>query len=117
MDAKTRYLAGVSAESQVAARYLEGGYRQIAARWRGGGGEIDLVLEGPEGCVFVEVKASRNHARAAESLSRRQIGRLFRAAEAFLARLPTGLATKARFDLALVDEMGRIEIIENALCA
>lgn len=117
MDARTRYLSGLSAEHQVAALYREGGYRQLATRWRGGGGELDLVLERDDGCVFVEVKASRTLARAARSLSSGQIGRLFRAAEAFLTRLPGGLATAARFDVALVDEQGRIEIIENALCA
>ncbi len=84
---------------------------------RGKGGEIDLITRDGEGFVFVEVKKSRSHARAAERLSMRQIRRLYDAAAEFLAQCPRGLNTLARFDVALVDGNGRIEILENALCA
>ena len=40
-----------------------------------------------------------------------------RAAETYLGGEPGGTDTPARFDVALVDAMGRFEIIENALAA
>ena len=60
---------------------------------------------------------SFSHARAAERLTPRQMRRLYDAAAEFLAACPAGLDTPARFDVALIDAVGRIEILENALCA
>lgn len=117
MSGALSYHAGLSAEDQVARDYQRRGYPVAAQRWRGKGGEIDLITRDGEGFVFVEVKKSRSHARAAERLSMRQIRRLHDAASEFLALSPQGLNTRARFDLALVDGQGRIEILENALCA
>jgi putative endonuclease len=54
---------------------------------------------------------------AAESLSRAQIARIFCAATEFVAKAPRGSLTDMRFDVALVDEIGRIEVLENALAA
>lgn len=89
----------------------------MARRWRGSAGEIDLVMEKDGEVIFVEVKASRTHARAVEALSRRQIGRLLRSAEHCLGFFPKGLATPMRFDVVLVDGQGRLEVIVNALAA
>lgn len=65
--------------------------------------------------VFVEVKASADFDRAAESLLPGQIARIRAAASEYAARLPHGQDSAMRFDLALVDGVGRIEIVENAL--
>jgi len=111
------YLAGVSAEKQVAAHYTRAGMVIAAERWRGKGGEIDLVAQDGDGLVFIEVKKSRSHARAAERLSMRQIARLFDAAGEYMAVSGAGGGVNARFDVALVDGAGRIRIIENALVA
>jgi putative endonuclease len=108
---------GQAAEGQVESAYLRSSYRVRNRRWRGGVGEIDLVLENGEEIVFVEVKASRTHARAAASIGRRQIDRLLKSAEAYIGRLPTGLSTPMRFDVALVDGRGHVDVIENALAA
>lgn len=97
--------------------YLDHGHRLIARRWAGPAGEIDLVMEKGGEVIFVEVKASRTHARAAESLSRRQIERLLRSAEHCLGSFPKGLATPMRFDVALVDGQGKLDVIVNALAA
>jgi putative endonuclease len=80
-------------------------------------GEIDLVLENDGEIVFVEVKASRSHAEAAGAVSPRQIARLLKSAEAYIGGLATGALTPMRFDVALVDRMGRLDIIPNALAA
>lgn len=88
-----------------------------AKRWRGGGGEIDLVFKDGDLCVFVEVKKSRSWDRAASALRPRQIARLMQAATVFVADEPKGQLTDMRFDVALVDQHGLIEILENALIA
>lgn len=108
------YHAGRVAEDQVAEHYRRRGLAIAGLRWRGKGGEIDLVARDGAALVFVEVKAARSHARAAERISPRQIRRLYAAAGEFLAGEPAGLDSEARFDVALVDAAGRIEIRENA---
>lgn|SRR5690554_3873163 len=116
MSGLISYLAGVSAEKQVAALYARKGMDIAARRWRGQGGEIDIVARDGTGLIFIEVKKSRNHARAAERLSPRQIARLYNAASEYMAAFCDAVVD-ARFDVALVDGAGRIEIVENALVA
>lgn len=109
--------AGRAAEGAVASAYLRAGREVIARRWRGPGGEIDLIARDGAELVFIEVKTSSSHARAAEHLSRRQMGRIHAAASAYLASEPLGQLTLARFDVALVNGRGEIEILENAFAA
>ncbi|HID66877.1 MAG TPA: hypothetical protein EYP31_01045 [Roseibacterium sp.] len=97
--------------------YVDHGHTLIARRWRGPAGEIDLILEKHGEVIFVEVKKSRTLARAAESLSKRQIGRLLRSAEQCLGSFPKGAMTPMRFDVALVDGQGQTDVIVNALAA
>lgn len=117
LQGQTNYLAGLAAEQAVAARYVQANHRLMAHRWRGTAGEIDLVFERDGACIFVEVKKSKGFARAAESLGPRQMRRLFEAAGEFLSGQPEGSLTPARFDVALVDQTGDIQLLENALCA
>lgn len=114
---QTNFCKGTAAEDQVERRYLRSGHRLRNRRWRGAAGEIDLVLEKGDEIIFVEVKASRSHAEAAGALRPGQIGRLLRSAEAYIGQLPRGLLTPMRFDVALVDRIGRVDVIENALMA
>ncbi|MGR3375268.1 YraN family protein [Salipiger abyssi] len=111
------YHAGLSAESRIAQDYERRGYRVAQRRWRGQGGEIDLILHDGEGLIFVEVKKSRSFDRALERLSQRQIARLLSAAEEFAGTQPRGSLTEMRFDVALMDGQGMIRVIENALTA
>ena len=111
---QTSHAAGVSAEDRIAEDYRRRGYDLAGRRWRGKGGEIDIIARDRDGLVFVEVKKSRDFARAAESLCRRQMRRICSAAEQFLAGEPTGLMTNMRFDVALVNAAGAFQIIENA---
>lgn len=117
MSGAQSYHSGLAAEDRVAAHYARVGCTVAHRRWRGRAGEIDLILRDGDVSVFVEVKAARTHARAAERVSPRQAARIMTAAEEFLADGPNGSLSEMRFDVALVDEMGRIEIIENALGA
>ena len=105
--------AGDAAERSVARDYERRGF-SVARRWRGPGGEIDLIARNADGVVFVEVKKSRSIAEAAIRLSRRQMDRICASAAAFLAGEPMGQLTNARFDVALVDGQGGFEVIENA---
>ncbi len=113
-DRQMSYHAGLAAEQRIAQDYERRGFVVARRRWRGAGGEIDLITRNSEGLVFVEVKQSRTFARAAERLSRRQMDRIYASAAQFLAGEPGGQLTNARFDVALVDQVGQFEIIENA---
>ena len=114
MSGAVSYHAGLCAEEGVAASYLRAGLDLVARRWRGAGGEIDLILRDGGMLVFVEVKKSRDFSRALARITERQANRIFAAAGEFLAGEPTAMNTETRFDVALVDSMGRIQLIENA---
>ncbi|MHA6345847.1 YraN family protein [Roseivivax sp. CAU 1761] len=107
-------LSGRAAEAAVAAEYARRGHPVAARRWRGAGGEIDLVVSDGDGLIFVEVKRAASFARAAERLSDRQMRRLGAAAAEYLAGMPRGALTPARFDAALVDGQGAVRLVENA---
>ena len=115
MSGTVGYQAGLAAEVAVARHYEAQGHAILAHRWRGKGGEIDLIVDQGGETVFVEVKASASHSDAAGRLGGRQIARLHACASEFMGTLPGGLLSPVRFDVALVDGQGRIEILENAL--
>ena len=114
---RTSFHAGLAAEDQVSQLYDRSGRPVIARRWRGSIGEIDLIAREGDVVVFIEVKKSTTHAMAAEHLTYRQQQRIMATASEFVGREPKGQLTDIRFDVALVDAMGHIEIIENALAA
>lgn len=108
---------GRSAEEQALRRYLDAGWRLAARNWRAdrlhGGGEIDLVLEGDDLFAFVEVKARRRLDAAARAVTSAQVRRIQNAACRWLD-LQGRWGSNMRFDLAMRDRDGRMEIIENA---
>lgn len=106
--------AGVLAEDAVLRHYLRQGARLLDSRWRGGGAEIDLILQQGEDLVFVEVKKAGSHAAAAARLSRAQMARICRAACCYCEAAGVSSLTPMRFDAALVDALGRVEVIANA---
>ncbi|SPF77618.1 YraN family protein [Pseudoprimorskyibacter insulae] len=114
---RTAYHSGLAAEDTVSRMYDRRGLVETRRRWRGKGGEIDLIFADGDTVVFVEVKKSRTHDRAAQMLSMRQQQRLCRAAEEYLGTQPRGSLTDARFDVALVDGYGNVEVIENGIMA
>ncbi|MEM9580550.1 MAG: YraN family protein [Pseudomonadota bacterium] len=113
------YHAGVAAENQIAADYQKRGLDLAARRWRGSGGEIDLVFKdrATAEIVFVEVKKAKNFADAALRITSRQIARICTAAEEFLGTQPNGLLTPMRVDAAFVNQRGETHILENAITA
>ena len=111
---QTNHRAGLAAEAQVADHFLRAGLQIRERRWRGPGGEIDLICGDADGLVFVEVKKGRDHVGALARVTTRQLDRIRASAEAYAARMPRGGLTEMRIDLALVDAVGRIKIVENA---
>jgi putative endonuclease len=114
MSGHVSYHGGLAAEEIVARDYAARAHRVAARRWRGKSGEIDLVMRDGETVVFVEVKKSATFAVAAQRLGRRQMDRICASAGEFLAGEPRGQLTDVRFDLALVDRRGAVNVIENA---
>ncbi len=117
MSGALSYHAGRVAEDRVADHYTRAGMAVLARRWRGQGGEIDLIIGNGAALIFVEVKKSRSFARAAERISPRQMARIHATASEFLATQPNGQLTEARFDVALMDGTGQLEMLENAFTA
>ena len=114
MTGSTSYHAGICAEDLVARQYSDKGFGLCEKRWRGAAGEIDLIVEDGDTLVFIEVKKSRDFATAAARVSRRQMQRIYASADAYLGDTHRGMNTNARFDVALVDQHGAVEILENA---
>ena len=108
------WASGAAAEDSVARAYEERGCAIARRRWRSPWGEVDLVAREGATVVVVEVKKARRLDEAAHRLSRRQMDRLCAAAAAFCEGEPRGALTEMRFDLALVDGMGRVHIVRNA---
>ena len=77
--------AGLAAEAQVAAHFMRAGLAVRERRWRGPGGEIDLICGDADGLVFVEVKKARDHAGALARVTPRQLDRIRASAEAYAA--------------------------------
>lgn len=108
------HASGHAAEDMAARAYAERDCTVLERCWRSPAGEVDLILQDGEQVVFVEVKRADTHDAAAHRLSRRQMDRICQAALIYADRLPQGSLTDMRFDAALVDAQGRVEILENA---
>ena len=113
--AQARYFSGLHAEDQVARIYVSRGAKELERRWRGKSGEVDLIFCLGDEVVFVEVKTSKTHDRAAARLTQRQLARVCNAAAEYLDGMPKGGLTPMRVDAALVDQLGQTEILENVL--
>lgn len=111
---KLACLSGAMAEETVARCLEQRGLEVIARRWRSPSGEIDLICRDGDCVVFVEVKQAATYADAAIRLSRPQMDRICAAANDYCGSLPAGLLTEMRFDVALVDGTGRVDILHNA---
>ena len=111
---RAAWFAGAAAEKTVAMLYDRRGADLLETRWRGRGGEIDLILRDGSELVFCEVKAARTPDDAIMRLRPAQMRRIHAAASEYLGLVPEGQLAQVRFDLAVVDGAGRADIIENA---
>ncbi|MDM8167284.1 YraN family protein [Roseovarius sp.] len=108
------YLSGVSAEKAVAREYDRRGADLLETRWRGQAGEIDLIFLDRGVYVFCEVKKASSFDAAAERLRVDQMQRIHLAASEYLGNTPQGQLSEVRFDLAVVDDRGQVEIRDAA---
>lgn len=83
------------------------GWTILAERWRGGGGELDLVAARGMTVIACEVKTRADAAALVEPLTVAQRERIARAAEAFIALHPDLAGREVRLDLITV-RPGRI---------
>ncbi|NIZ08885.1 YraN family protein [Pseudooceanicola sp. HF7] len=111
------YRNGVQAEANVETHYHLQGCLTLAKRWRGPGAEIDLIFRDGDRLIFVEVKAGRDHDAAVQRVRWDQLHRIFRAAEAYAGQLRPGKLTELRIDVALVDRIGAVQVLENVSMA
>lgn len=109
------YLSGCAAEDAALRAYEARGAHLLEQRWRGTGGEIDLILREPDSYVFCEVKAAMSFDLALERIRQGQVQRIFTAASEYLGHTPEGQLAPVRFDLVLVNGMGDLRLMENAL--
>jgi len=113
MSGALGYHAGLAAEVIAEQAYLGDGHEVIERRWRGSGGEIDLIVRRDGVLRFIEVKKARNHMQAAERVGARQQARIMQTAQEYLGQSPAGLDSDMQFDVALVDGAGRLQIVES----
>ncbi|MEM9429375.1 MAG: YraN family protein [Pseudomonadota bacterium] len=107
---------GVSAEEAAVRHYRARGALVRGRRVRTEAGEIDLILEEPNGTlVFVEVKARRRLDDARHALSARQASRIADAAALWCATRGLPHDTELRVDVVVQDKWGGFDVIENAL--
>jgi len=105
-DKKRRaYSFGTMAEGLAAFLLRIKGYSIVSRRFRGPGGEVDIIAKRGRALVFVEVKARKQLEDAAFSILPRQRARIEAAARAFLARHPEYFDWNMRFDVILVAPM------------
>jgi putative endonuclease len=83
-----RYRRGRLSELVAAAALMLRGYRIPGRRVRTPYGEIDLIAVRGRRLAFVEVKRRATRAEAEAAVSPRQVGRIARAAEFWVARHP-----------------------------
>lgn len=109
------YHKGVCAEQSVAAAYVGQGAEWLEERWRGVGGEIDLIFRQKGVYVFCEVKAAVSFDDAMRRLHLPQVRRIHAAASEYLASTPNGQLSEVRFDFAVVNGNGEVVIRQNAI--
>lgn len=80
---------GAEAEAFVGRALEREGWEVLARNWRGGGGELDLIVRQGGRVRFVEVKAREDgDPSGLEAVEGRKIDRLVRAAETWLMEQP-----------------------------
>ena len=78
------------------------GYQVLSRRFRTPLGEIDIVARRGEVLVFVEVKARADTDAALFSVRERQLQRMARAGESFIARYPRFAMAARRYDIMVL---------------
>ena len=105
---------GLEAEAAACAALAADGWAVLARRLRTPAGEIDILAQRAGLLAIIEVKARPRLDTAAAALGPRQRARLIAAAELVLASDPTLGPAGVRFDVIVVDGVGRVRRIADA---
>lgn len=110
-----RQRLGAAGERAAAAWYRRRGYQVVEQNWRCREGEIDLVLAQGRTLVFCEVKtrSSDRFGTPAEAVTWAKQQKVRRVAARYLDDPPFRFGA-LRFDVAVVDRTGAVEVIEAA---
>jgi len=114
-----RKQTGQQGEDIAASYFVEKGYKIIERNWRCSVGELDIIMEGDDILIFVEVRTRRSQrfGTPEESITPAKQARLVELAHTFLQETKTQ-DRSWRIDVAAV-ELGRglpqINHIENAV--
>ncbi len=118
MSGGAAHRKGLEAEEAAARLYEAEGARILARRFKTPHGELDLILEEPDGgIVFVEVKARGRMEAALEALAPRQARRMEAAALFWIAAQSLAREPEARFDLVAFDARSRPQRLKNVWLA
>ena len=104
--------AGAQIERRAARHYRLRGYRILGQNVWAGGFELDLIARRGRRVVFCEVKGKSGdgYGDPLEMVDEEKLRRLYRAAEAWLARHPAAAGLEYRFEVVAV-RPGQLERI------
>src|SRR3954468_17172587 len=111
---KDAYASGMAAEEAACAALHADGWTVLARHLRTAAGEVDAIAEKAGILAIIEVKSRPTLAEAAMALSVRQQNRLLEACEIILGEHPDWGVNGVRFDILVVDKVGRIRRIADA---
>lgn len=95
---KQTYKFGIIAE-KIAIIFLRlKGYKILKWRYRNHFGEIDIIAKKSQKIIFIEVKARKNKTNIEEILKPKQLTRIKRSAQFFIAKNPQFHNCDLRFD-------------------
>lgn len=98
----TSYKSGLIAESIAIFLLTLKFYRIIEKRYKTKMGEIDIIAIKGKTIIFIEVKKRSNNSELFESITPKQQGRIYNAAEIFLKRNGSYSEHKKRFDAIFI---------------
>ncbi len=106
---------GQNAEKQARVFLEKSGLRFSKQNYRCPGGEIDLIMQDNNICIFIEVRMRSNleHGNSAESVTKAKQKRLIRSALHYLQKNRLSDRVDCRFDVITIDD-GEINWIKNA---
>ena len=112
-EKESSYDKGLAGEKKAAEYLGKNGYKILARRFRGGTGEVDIIVSKDDIIVFVEVKTwsaleSDDLERAVNKTKQRKIRS---AASSFLYCHPKFSACRIRFDLIFLS--GRMDNLDH----
>jgi putative endonuclease len=113
----TRTTIGRDFEETACSHLVGAGYRLVTRNYRAPGGEIDIIAWDGEVLCFVEVRgrAEDDHGDPLETITPAKVGRIIRAARAYLETLPQPWPAM-RFDVVGLtgNPPGAVRLIRDA---